>query len=183
MHLLLRTLFHLIFSATKEPLGLWERSTLRMRAWLTDIDVAGHINNGMYFSLMDLGRIDLLIRAGIWKPMRARGWMPVMSAETITFRKSVTLWTRFSLETRLLGFDGKAMIFEQCIVVDGEIYVRAHMAMRFVANRRPVDNEELAALIGDSPEGHQVPDWVGQWRSSTALPGARQPAPYSPAER
>ena len=77
MHLLLRTLLLLFTSSRRPPLTVWDSSSLPLRVLPTDIDIAMHVNNGMYFSLMDLGRFDLMVRSGVWKRMRRRGWNPV----------------------------------------------------------------------------------------------------------
>ena len=76
MHLLLRTLLVLFRSRRRPKLDFFDSSTLPMRVLPTDIDIAMHVNNGMYFSLMDLGRFDLMIRSGFWATMRRRGWNP-----------------------------------------------------------------------------------------------------------
>jgi hypothetical protein len=84
MHLLLRTLLLLFTSSRRPPLTVWDGSSLPLRVLPTDIDIAMHVNNGMYLSLMDLGRFDLMVRSGVWKRMRRRGWGPVVAAETVT---------------------------------------------------------------------------------------------------
>ena len=102
-----------------------------------------HVNNGMYFSLMDLGRFDLMVRSGIWKKMRRRGWTPVAAGETIAFRRSLQLWQQYTIETRIIGLDAKAIYFEQRMVVDGEIYARAYIATRLISQGKPVSQEEI----------------------------------------
>lgn len=178
MHLLLRTIWHLFLSTRRRPLGLWDTSSLPMRVWPTDIDVAMHVNNGMYFSLMDLGRFDLMMRAGAWQKMRAKGWGPVVNAETITFRKSLQLWQKFTIESKIIGVDERAIYFEQRMVVKGEIYAQAFQATRLVGNGRPIANEEIFAEIGEPPADLLLPEWLHEWRATTALPGARKPAPH-----
>ncbi|POC79142.1 4-hydroxybenzoyl-CoA thioesterase, partial [Vibrio vulnificus] len=46
MHLLLRTIWHFFVSSRQAAASLWSHTSVRMRAWPTDIDIAGHINNG-----------------------------------------------------------------------------------------------------------------------------------------
>jgi acyl-CoA thioesterase FadM len=178
MHLLLRTLMLLFTSSRRSPLGVWEESSLPLRVLPTDIDIAMHVNNGMYFSLMDLGRFDLMVRSGIWTRMRKRGWSPVAAGETIAFRKSLQLWQRYTIETRIIGLDTKAIYFEQRMVVDGEIYARAHIATRLVRKGKPVTQEEIIAEFGAPPADLELPDWIHEWRENNALPGARRPAPH-----
>lgn len=179
MHLLLRTLILLIKSARRSQLSIWDPSSLPLRVLPTDIDIALHVNNGMYFSLMDLGRFDLMARSGIWKAMRRRGWTPVVAGETIAFRRSLQLWQHYTIETKVIGLDEKAIYFEQRMVVDGEVYARAHIATRLVSKGRPVSQEDILREFGAPPAGLELPEWIHEWRATNALPGARRAAPHA----
>lgn len=178
MHLLLRTLMLLITSRRRPPLSIWGSSSLPLRVLPTDIDIALHVNNGMYFSLMDLGRFDLMVRAGVWDRMRSRGWSPVVNLETITFRKSLQLWQAYTIESKIIGFDEKAIFFEQRMVADGEIYARAYIATRLVSKQGPVSNEEIFAETGQPPADLVLPEFLHAWREENALPSTRRPAPH-----
>jgi acyl-CoA thioesterase FadM len=178
MHLLLRTLLMLFRSARRQPVTVWDSSSLPLRVLPTDIDIAMHVNNGMYLSLMDLGRFDLMVRSGVWKRMRRRGWGPVVSAETIAFRKSLQLWQHYTIETRIIGLDAKAIYFEQRMVADGEIYARAYIATRLVTRAGPVSQEEILREFGQPPAELVLPEWIHAWRVDSALPGSRRPAAH-----
>lgn len=161
-------------------LTMFDTGSLSMRATLTDVDFARHINNGMYFSIFDLGRFDLMFRSGVWDVMRKNKWSPVVQTETITFRKSVELGKKFSQETRLLGMDEKCIYFEQRIVANGEIYARAYIATRMTSRKGAVSNEEILKAVGlELPEDRVVPQWLIDWRENGALPGSRKPAPHN----
>jgi YbgC/YbaW family acyl-CoA thioester hydrolase len=179
MHLLLRTLLMLFRSSRRPPLAVWDRSSLPLRVLPTDIDIAMHVNNGMYLSLMDLGRFDLMVRSGVWQRMRRRGWGPVVAAETIAFRKSLQLWQHYTIETRIIGLDTKAIFFEQRMVADGEVYARAYIATRLVSKGRPVSQEDILREFGEPPADLVLPDWIHEWRASSTLPGSRTPAPHT----
>lgn len=144
----------------------------------TDLDLLRHMNNGRYLSLMDLGRWDLLIRTGLAGAMRRHGWYAVVSSETISFRKSLHPWQRFTLESRLLGHDEKAVYMEHRCVVDGEIYARAVVRARMMKRSGgTLSHDELFGAIG-RPEG--IPDvepWVHEWAAASALPSTRAAAP------
>ncbi|BCT75859.1 thioesterase [Sinomonas cyclohexanicum] len=178
MHLLLRTLVLLITSRRRPPLSIWGTSSLALRVLPTDIDIALHVNNGMYFSLMDLGRFDLMVRARVWDRIRARGWSPVVNLETITFRKSLQLWQAYTIESKIIGFDEKAIFFEQRMVADGEVYARAYIATRLVSKGGPVANEEIFEEMGQPPVDLVLPEFLHAWREENALPSTRRPAPH-----
>lgn len=179
MHVLFRLLF-LIATARKRPaVSIFDPVSLPMRALITDIDAARHINNGMYFSLFDLGRFELMLRSGAWDVMRKNKWTPIVQAETITFRKSVVFNQKFTQETKLIGFDERCIYFEQRMVANGEIYAQATIATRLISKAGPVRNEEIIAAVGEVvPEDLVLPAWIATWRENTALPGARKPAPH-----
>ncbi|RLP71277.1 thioesterase [Mycetocola reblochoni] len=183
MHLFFRTIL-VIWRARRrrrrgDTVAPTEVSRLRLRTLPTDIDLIGHMNNGVYLSIFDLGRYDQMIRAGLWEPIRARGWYPVVVSETVSFRRSLELWSVFDVETRIVGFDEKAAIVEQRVVVDGEIYTRALIRARFLsAGSGPVPIAELREAVGVGfDELPPLPDWVAEWAAAAALPGTKAPAP------
>ena len=101
MHMLFRTLLHVLFLARRKPsLGHYEIARTRFITLPTDLDINRHMNNGVYFSIMDVARFDMLVRNGVWKMMRDNDWYPVVASETITFRKSLQLRDRIQTQTR-----------------------------------------------------------------------------------
>src|ERR1700712_2793948 len=132
VHMIFRTILHAIISRFGTRLGPWGVARTRFRVLPTDLDILKHMNNGVYLSIADIGRFDLLQRNGVWAIFKQRGWDPVVASETISFRKSLELWQPFVVESRILGFDEKAVYVEQRFVVDGEVYTQAFIRGRFL---------------------------------------------------
>lgn len=144
----------------------------------TDLDFYGHMNNGRYLSISDIGRFDLLQRSGLWPQMRKRGWYPVVASSTISYRRSLQPWQRFTVESRFLGVDGRDVYLEQRFVAKGEIAARLFVRGRFLAKTGGhVPMDELVALLGDSPVPNALPVWLLQWGADSALPSSKSPAP------
>lgn len=137
------------------------------RVWPTDLDLLMHVNNGVYLSIMDLARVDLMRRAGLWKEILARGWYPVVIAETIQFRRSLTLFERFEIVTRAMSWDEKVIVVEQRFERGGETiaiaYVRARFLKRGGGHVTPAELLELAGISPDAPLPWPVPDAVLTW--------------------
>ena len=151
---------------------------IRLRTLPTDIDLLRHMNNGRYASLFDLGRFDLLIRTGIWDAMASRRWYAVVASETITFRKSLQLWQRFTVESRLMGHDDRSVYLMHRAVVDGEVYAEMIVRARFLRRAGGVvSNEELFAALHRPDDLPPLPDWVHGWAAGSALPSTKAPAP------
>jgi acyl-CoA thioesterase FadM len=152
---------------------------IRLTTLPTDIDLVRHMNNGRYLSLFDLGRFDLLVRAGIWDVMAEREWYPVIANGTVSFRKSLNLWQRFDVETRVIAADERAVYIEHRAVVRGEIYAQLFVRGRFLRRSGGVlPMAELFAAIGQDPTDVPEPDeWMVRWASDVALPPTKAAAP------
>lgn len=159
--------------------SLWDAVTIPFRVNAADLDLLRHMNNGRYLSLLDLGRIDVLVRSGFWAVVKQRGWYPVVSAQSITYRKSLTLGQRFELTTRFIGFDGRATYAEQIVHVRGVVHAHAIVQTRFLRRAGGiVTQSELLEAAGGAP-ALELPDEVAVWAhaahslsSRTVLPQA-----------
>jgi acyl-CoA thioesterase FadM len=178
MNMLLRTMLVRLHARSRSPLGIHDVARLRMRVLPNDLDVLRHVNNGVYFSLMDLGRLDLLVRSGVWAEFQRRGFYPVVASETVTFRRSLQPWQRYELQTRIVGYDERAVYIEHRFVVGGEVYATAHVRGRFLKRSGgTVSIGELAAVVGVDPTTLPVPEWLAAWAEAGALPASRESHP------
>jgi len=114
--------------------------------------------------------------------MKERGWYPVVASETMTFRKSLNPWVRFTIESRIVGHDDKAVYMEQRFVRPDatgalEIYAIGHIRARFLRKSGgTVPMSELVEAFGvDGFEG--IPEWMERWGYDVALPATRAAAP------
>ena len=149
-----------------------------MRVWPRDLDVLNHLNNGVYLTMMDLGRMDLMLRSGVWARITANGLFPVVSAQTISYRKSLAPWQSFELQTRIAGYDERSVYIEQRFVARGEIYARAIMSSRFLRRAGgTVGVAELLEKVGGGVEPFAPEEWVRRWASDVSLPSTRSEAP------
>jgi acyl-CoA thioesterase FadM len=116
MNLWLRLIGYLITAWRQPKLGTThEVSRLTFRVWPTDLDVSMHMNNGRYLTLMDLGRLDFMVRTGLWRPLVRHRWTPIASGIAIRFRRELRLFDRVHLETRLLAWSDVTVVMEQVL--------------------------------------------------------------------
>ena len=178
MNLWFRLLWALVSWKRRSRLNMHDVGIRSFRVWPTDLDIFNHMNNGKYLSLLDLSRLDLMLRAGVWQALRKRNWYPVVVQQTINFRKSLAPWQVFQIETRWIGNDDQAAYVESRFVVDGEIYAQAVVRLRFLMSPRGiVTPRELMDTLQLRPAMKELPQWVLDWATATALPKGKEPAP------
>ena len=151
---------------------LWRRkldprrdvSRLTFRVLPTDLDLNGHMNNGRYLTIMDLGRLDHVLRSGLWRPIWQNGWAPMLGSAVIRYRREMRLFQRFTLETRIAAWSDTTAVMEQT----------------FLDRQRSAEGADGGARIGEGrllrPQGpqlrhRQAPDR----RAGLARPGDREP--------
>lgn len=154
-----------------------EPAALHLRVLPNDIDFAWHMNNGVYFTMADLGRIDLAIRSGWLRAQVRHRVSPVVMQETMTFRTSLAPGQAYELQTLLAGWDRISVYYEQRFVVDGQVTAQALVRTRFLQRGKGVDTGRLWELLGIDPPPSRVPDWAKGWGDGSRLPSPREDAP------
>ncbi len=153
--------------------GLWPRvrplgpSITPFRVLPGDLDLLGHMNNGVYFSIFDLARTDLMLRSGLMSKMRERGWYAVVKAETASFRSSLKPFRRFDVETRVLGWDERHLYLQHRVLSGGRVATSAVIQARFLGRGgERIAPEQLLDLLPAPVERPELPDWVADWSKS-----------------
>lgn len=183
MNLWLR-LLHLILAAfwrqrIVAPSGV---SQLDFRVWPHDLDTSLHMNNGRYWTLMDLGRTDLMLRTGLWRAVLKRRWTPVVNAGEIRFRRELRLFQPFVLETRIRGWTDTHIVMEHRILAGEPGAVAAIALVRAAlydrAGQRFVPVSEIMAEIGVAAESPELgPDVATFLAAEEALKAATAATP------
>ncbi len=120
MNLWLRLIWCLVTARFRPALQLpGDTSVLRFRVGLFDLDTSLHMNNGRYLTLMDLGRLDVMLRSGLWRAALANKWVPIASSVMIRYRRELGLLQAIKLNSRIVCWTEHAVIMEQWFVFDG----------------------------------------------------------------
>jgi acyl-CoA thioesterase FadM len=140
-----------------------DESVLPLRVAIGDLDVNVHVNNARYLALMDLGRLDLALRGGLFRPAWQGRWRPVLGSTTIRFRRSLRPFQRFELRTRLLCWDHRWFVFEQRFEADGELYAVALARALFTCGQGTVAPAQVMAAVGITTPSPPPPGYVIEW--------------------
>lgn len=178
MNLIWRTILHFALSHRRSRAGHFDVVSMDFRVLPTDLDINRHMNNGRYLSIADVARFDMLKRTGLWSMLMQHRWYPVVQSSTITHRLSLLPWQRFTIESRVIGFDERAVYLEQRFVVKGQIAATLIVKGRFLKRSGgSVPLKEISDALGVDVSQRSVPEWVHRWADDVALPSTRRHAP------
>ena len=166
MVVLFRFLFALLTSRFRRRVGILDDCIIAMRVWPNDLDLNMHVNSGRYLSLMDIGRVEILARTRMLRPVIKRGWRPLVGAVFIRYRKSLLPFERFTVRSRIVCWDEKWIYFEHSIERRGEVASHAYVRGLMRGREGNVKPRELLALAGkEEMQSPPMPDPVERWRA------------------
>jgi acyl-CoA thioester hydrolase len=122
----------------------------KLRVRYAEIDAQGHVNNAVYLSYFEVGRVEWLRAAGLsYRELEAQGYGIVVVEVLAHYRRAAFFDDELTLRTELADLSRASMRFEYVVSRDGELLVTGHTRHACVdlATGKPirVPEEVLAA--------------------------------------
>jgi acyl-CoA thioester hydrolase len=121
-----------------------------LRVRYAEIDAQGHVNNAVYLSYFEVGRVEWLRSAGLsYKELEKRGYGFVVVEALVHYRRAAFFDDELTLRTELANLTRASLRFEYAVSRGGEMLATGHTrhACVALATGRPVrvPKEVLAA--------------------------------------
>ncbi|MFC6154771.1 acyl-CoA thioesterase [Nocardioides yefusunii] len=153
MNLYARLLHLFTFGRRRPEISIWDVARTPFRVLPNDLDINMHMNNGRYLTLLDIARIDMMVRSGAWKKAMDAGWYGVVASQDIKYLTSLKPFQKFEVHTRMIGHDGKNMLVEQKFMVGEKTYAIATVKTRWLYRKGgSVPISEMPQVVGEFPE-------------------------------
>ena len=133
-----------------------------------DLDPWIELNNGRTLTLYDLGRIPMARRTGLVPVLRARGWGFTVAGNSTRYRRRIRVFDRFTMVSRLAGWDHRFIYMEQSMWKGGECCNQVLIRTAVTSERGIVDPAEVIAALGRPIEAPPLPDWIQAWIEADA---------------
>lgn len=155
----------------RKPTSLFSQCSTPFRVNLLDLDFNMHMNNGRYFAIMDLGRFDLMLKSKTFWEVTKKGYYPVVSSQSIRFKKSLAPFQRFELITKIEAWDEKDTYINQKFVRNGVVYAEAMVKARFLQRGRKgsVPMSELLKFLHIPEPEHSMTELTTQQKKVETL--------------
>ena len=122
------------------------------------IDGHMHMNNSKYLREMDFGRIKTYFESGMLDASWKLGAATLVAAISIRYRRSLQLWERFSLLTKVMHWNKDAFYLEQRFIgKDGFTCAIAMVKMVARSKDGRVSPAEIVKLMGGEGESVKSP--------------------------
>jgi len=126
--------------------------------WFSDLDLMFHMNNARYLRECDFARYKLLITSGLGIALRKTGYSMVLGASTIRYRRSIGLFDRFTVSTKVVAWDEKSLFIEHTFHRSKDNFIYAIVMVKQSLVNGSIDTLFKAALTAYSGSQQSVDD-------------------------
>lgn len=161
----LRMILVIIRSWRSGPATLSEERTLKFRVWLTEADLS-LFNNARYFSMMELGRLDIMLRTGAFRWARKNRLLPLVAAQTIRYKRSLKRFQTFTLKSRVICWDAKYIYIEHNFFRKGRLMAAGLAKACFLGKEGVASTEKFLQDNGLSLMSPPIPEMIIKWQES-----------------
>jgi acyl-CoA thioesterase FadM len=148
-------------------IGVLEEDSVPMRVWPNDIDFNFHLNNSRFLSCMDYGRIHLLAATGMLDNVVRRRWTPLVGSVDIVYRRSLPLWTPFTLKSRTVCWDERWFYMEQTMHFREGLASNAWVKALFQEGKRNVAPQAIVDMVQPGVSSPPLSDSLLAWNELT----------------
>ncbi|MDP3532173.1 MAG: thioesterase family protein [Alphaproteobacteria bacterium] len=131
----------------KTKINFWDASTIKTKVHPNDLDINVHMNNARYSTMFDLGRFDFLVRTGLIKLIWKEKWRPVIGSTMVSYLKSLKLYEKFIVSTKVVYFDDKWFYLEHLLKKDNDLMARAFVKCLFLQNGKKIPTQNLLEAL------------------------------------
>lgn len=149
------------------PLGVLDEDRLEMRVWPNDIDFNLHMNNARYLSVMDYGRMHLLARAQILNHVIRSRWMPLVGAVWMTYRRSLPVFARFTLMSRMVCWDERWFYMEQSFTGKEGLAALGWVKGLLRSPEGNLDPQKVIETVAPGVVSPPMPESIALWNELT----------------
>ena len=148
----------LLSAKRKSKLQITDESTIDFTVWPTDIDVS-IMNHAAIMTVMEMGRIDFIVRSGFLKLARQKKWYFPSASVSAQFIRPLKMFQRATVRTRVFHMSDKWIYIEQKVERAGKVMAICLVKSTVKKGREFVNTKEIveALQLGKLPsEGNEL---------------------------
>jgi acyl-CoA thioesterase FadM len=157
--------FYNVWKYRKSPkIGLFETHVSHHYCLPWDIDLWHELNNGRTLTLYDIGRVPMSFRNGSAQVSKRAKLGMVVAGASVRYRKRITMFQKFEMRSRPIGFDDKFIYIEQSMWLSDEVCAN-HILIRgaVVRKGKMVPPIELLSQLDPDLKTKPLPAWAQAW--------------------
>ncbi len=149
MSIVIRLIFELFRSRTGDRTEIGQEIIAQFRVLPTDLDFNGHMTNNRYHTIMDYAAIGLLGSHGILAIMFKRRWRPIVGCSLISHRKSLKIFDRYIVRSKVIYCDEVWSYLSHIIELDGQVIAAANRKYALLGQKGFISSQKIFVELGE----------------------------------
>ena len=152
-----RLLLTFLLSFFRPKILLTDSTTLFFRVFPFEADFK-YMNNSSFWTIAEMGIMDIYFRSGAFKVCRNNHWMPLMTSQKIVYRKPLKRFERFQLRTRIIYWNDKWVYFNNTFLKNGQLIANCLINAVLISKKGKISPQDFMATIGikASPQSNDI---------------------------
>ena len=145
---LLQTFVQSFFS--KQTMSLHDKYYLNFKVTPFESDLR-FLNNARYLTFMEVARLDMMIKSGIFKKVIKDGWVPLVASQSIRYKRPLRRWDNFQVESQVVDGDSHSFYIEHRFRAKGVTVALGFVRAVILKRGKRLTLDEIGIKIGRKP--------------------------------
>ena len=143
----IRLLTAIISARFRSSIDVKATSKIKFYVWFTDIDIS-MMNHAAILTVMEMGRLDFMVRTGIFKLVNRKKWAIPGRALSVQFYRPLKMFQKAELYSKIAYVDEKWVYMEQEIMRKGKLVAFCLIKATIKKDRKTVSTSDFNKELG-----------------------------------
>jgi acyl-CoA thioesterase FadM len=142
-----RLLFIFVSAFFRKKILPTDASHLSFRVWPQEADKK-YMNNASFWTITEMGQMDLLFRSGLFKLCRRNHWSPLVGSQKMVYKKPLKRFERFELKSKIIYWDEKWFYLRQTFLKNDQLIANSLIKVIFRKKSGNVPISQILTSLG-----------------------------------
>lgn len=128
-----------------------------------------YVSNARYLLFMEVARLEMMLRTGIFRIARKKHWLPLVASQMIHYERPLKRFQKFTLKSRLAAWDDKWFFIDHKIERNGKLIAFAMAKCCFRGLEGVVSPAVAFTELNATTKSIALPGYATQWTESEEL--------------
>ncbi|UCG66981.1 MAG: thioesterase family protein [Deltaproteobacteria bacterium] len=106
------------------------------------------MNNASFWTITEMGQMDLLFRSGLFKLCRRYHWSPLVGSQKMAYKKPLKRFEQFQLRSKLICWDDQWLYLKQTFLKNDQLIANSSIKIIFRSKDGHVPVPRILTSLG-----------------------------------
>ena len=107
-----------------------------------------YMNNSSFWTIAEMGIMDIYFRSDLAKICRKNKWAPLMTSQKMVFRKPLKRFSKFQVRTKIIYWDDKFVYFNITFSKDNQLIANCLIGTVVISKEGIVAPKQATSSLG-----------------------------------